>query len=148
MFKLTLETAADYVRTSHAPDPFLAVITRIRQTFSFTDERANRCVRFLEIVRDYRAGIMINDIVAKHGCTRGTVLRYARLVGCPKRPKSDDPMRHAKILAMTKRKKRPSAADIAAACQCSIALVSKIEREAGLPRYEIKTRGLRHEKEG
>lgn len=150
MLKLTLEAAADYVRTSRAPDPFLAVITRIRQTFSFADERANRVVRFLEIVRDYRAGVMVNDIVMHHGCTPGTVLRYARLVGAPKRPKSNDPKRHEKIIKMTKRTPRPSQTAIAEACGCSISLVSLIEHQAGLPRYETPRprRGTGHDKEG
>ena len=133
--KLTLAIAAEYVRTTRAPKVFFSFIEQIKRIVTFTQERANRLVRYVRITRDYRSGVMVRDIEARYGCSRNTVLRYARMAELPKRPKTDDPERRAKIIKMSKAMPRPSQQDIARACHCSIALVSLVEHEAGLNRY-------------
>jgi hypothetical protein len=106
----------------------------VRRLITFTHERANRLVRFVKIVNDYKTGVMVKDIEARYGCSHNTVMRYARMANLPKRPKSDDPGRRAKIIAMAK-SGGMSQKEIAAACNCSVALVSIVEHEAGLNRY-------------
>lgn len=130
----TLSDAAEYVRTSKAPAIFLTFLRRVREIITFTQERANRVARYVKIVRDYKAGVMISDIEARYGCSRSTVLRYARMAGLPKRPKSNDPERRAKIIALAKTGIPQK--EIAKACQCSVSLVSIVEHEAGLARYK------------
>lgn len=131
---LTLKNAAEYVRTSKAPKAFYAIIQSVKRVFTFNYERSNRLARFIQVVHAYRGGMMVKDIEAKYGCSRNTVLRYARLAGLPKRPKTDDPERRAKIIALSK-KGGMSQKQIADACRCSVALVSIVETEAGLNRY-------------
>ena len=134
MINATLSYAATYVRTSRAPRAFLSFLARVRRIITFTHERANRLVRFIAIVRAYKAGQMVRDIESKYGCSRSTVLRYARLAGEPKRPKTEDPERRARIIALAK-KGGLSQKQIAERCKCSVALVSIVEHEAGLARY-------------
>ncbi len=132
---LTLKTAAEYVQTLKAPRAFLSVIASVKRVFDFAQERANRPVRFLRVVRAYRNGKLVKDIESEYGCSRQTVLRYARLAGLPKRPKTDDPERRAKIIKLSKAGGM-SQIQIAKACNCSVALVSIVEHEAGLKRYK------------
>jgi len=133
--QFTLSTAAEYLRTSKATTAFLSFLAQIRRVFTFPVERANRLRRFLRIIEDYRKGKPVRDIETKFGCSRGTILRYARLSGEPKRPRTDDPERRATIIAMSKQHPRPSQTEISKACKCSIALVSLVEHEAGIKRY-------------
>lgn len=131
-----LKTAADYVQTGKVVTGFFSFIRQIKRIITFTQERANRLTRFIEIVRAYKAGKPLRDIETQYGCSRNTILRYARMAGLPKRPKSDDPERHAKIIKLSK--EGLSAKHIALACNCSIALVSKVEHAAGIERYKKK----------
>ena len=133
----TLQTAADYVRTGKVSKAFLACIARVRGIFTFAQEHANRPVRFMRVVRAYRNGKPVRDICGEFGCSNGTVLRYARMAGLPKRPKTDDPERRARIIALAK-KGGLSQQQIAKACACSVTLVSIVEHEAGLSRYGRK----------
>lgn len=130
----TLKTAADYLQTAKAPRAFFAVTATVKRVFTFAQERANRPVRFLRVVRAYRNGKLVKDIETEYGCSRNTILRYARMAGLPKRPKTDDPERRAKIIKLSKQGGM-SQKSIAAACGCSAALVSIVEHEAGLKRY-------------
>lgn len=132
---MNLQAVADYFRTGKTSRALLLVLKGVTRVFSFAAERANRLARFLRVVRAYRAGKPVNDIVSEYGCSRTTVLRYARMSGCPKRPKSEDPERRAKIIMLSRTKPRPSQKRIASLCNCSVALVSIVESEAGLPRY-------------
>lgn len=132
-----LKVAADYFQTARAPKAFFAFVLQIRNIFSFYKERANRLARFLQIVHAYKNGRPVRDIEDEYGCSRNTVLRYARMAGLPKRPKADDPERHAKIIKMSKLGLSQDA--IAESCNCSVALVSKVEHAAGLGRYGRKT---------
>lgn len=136
---LTLKDAAEYLRTGKAPQLLLTFITKIKRIFDFAQERANRPVRFLRVVKAYRNGMPVRDIEAEYGCSKHTVLRYARMAGLPKRSKSDDPERRAKIIKLSKTGGM-SQKEIATACNCSVSLVSIVEHEAGLKRYNRETR--------
>lgn len=131
---LSLKTAAEFIKTSKAPRAFFAIMTAVKRIFDFTQERKNRLVRYVRIVHAYRNGMIVTDIANQYGCSRSTVLRYARMAGLPKRPKTDDPERRAKIIRLSKQGGL-SQKEIAKACNCSVTLVSIVEHEAGLNRY-------------
>lgn len=137
---LTLQTAAEFLRTARAPRAFFAIVRKVRSIFTFTEERQNRPIRFLRVVRAYRNGKPVRDIQEEFGCSLNTVNRYARMAELPRRPKTDDPERRAKIIKLSKSTPRPSQTEVAKACDCSVALVSLVEHEAGLPRYGKRPR--------
>ena len=122
------------MKTSKAPAAFRAIFTRVKKIFDFAQERDNRPVRFLRIVKAYENGMMVKDIEAEYGCSKNTVLRYARMADLSKRPKTNDPERKAKIIKLSKQGK--SQKEIAKECNCSVSLVSITEHEAGLKRYK------------
>ena len=136
--KFTLEDAARYWATSRPSKAFLAFVAQVRRIFSFTEERANRLQRFPRVVEDYKGGVPVSDIEAKYGCSRGTVLRYARLAGLDKRPKTDADRRRG-IVAMYEQGK--PVAEIAARMGCSQALVSKTAPEEGINRRQFSRAG-------
>lgn len=136
--RFTLEDAARYWATSRPSKAFLAFVAQVRRIFTFTQERANRLNRFPKVVDDYRDGMPVADIEAKYGCSRGTVLRYARLAGLEKRPKRDDDQRRG-IVAMYEQGK--PVAEIAARMGCSIGLVSKTATEQGINRRKFSKAG-------
>jgi transposase-like protein len=129
--KFTLEDAARYWSTSRPSKAFAAFVAQVKRIFSFTEERANRLQRFPKVVDDYRSGVPVADIEAKYGCSRGTVLRYARLAGLEKRPKSDADRRRG-IIALYQT--GAPIAQIATQMGVSQALVSKIASEEGINR--------------
>ena len=133
--KFTLEDAARYWMTSRPTKAFLAFVKQVRRIFTFTEERANRLQRFPKIVDDYKAGFPVADIEAKYGCSKQTVLRYARLAGLEKRPKGDSDRRRG-IIALYQQG-RPIA-QIAAQMGVSQALVSKIATEEGINRRNFR----------
>ncbi|MCW2195124.1 transposase [Bradyrhizobium elkanii] len=135
--RFTLEDAARYWASSRPSKAFLAFVAQIRRIFTFTEERANRLQRFPRIVNDYRDGIPVADIEAKYGCSKQTVLRYARLAGLDKRPKGDAERRRG-IIALYQQG-RPIA-EIAARMGVSQALVSKIASEEGINRRNFRRR--------
>src|ERR1700761_2823409 len=96
--KFTLATAAEYWRTSKAPKAFFAFIKQITRVFTFTVERANRLMRYVEIVSAYKKGTPVKDIEDKYGCSRNTVMRYARSAGLEKRPKHFPDDTRAKVI--------------------------------------------------
>ncbi|WP_334425559.1 hypothetical protein [Bradyrhizobium sp. AZCC 1620] len=106
----------------------------VKRIVSFTQERANRLLRYVAITRAYRAGAPVQVIEDKYGCSRSTVLRYARLAELPKRPKHFDTDVRAAVIADYKAGKM-SVAQIAAAHDVSQAYVSKTAREEGISRY-------------
>lgn len=135
--KFTLEDAAKYWMTSRPTKAFLAFVAQVRRIFTFTEERANRLQRFPKVVDDYRSGLPVSDIEAKYGCSKHTVLRYARLAGLEKRPKGDADRRRG-IVALYQQG-RPIA-QIAAQMGVSQALVSKIATEEGINRRNFRRR--------
>ena len=134
MGDLTLRSAAEYVRTSKAPAALLSFLQLIRRVYTFTQERANRLTRYVVITRAYKAGKPVRDIEGKYGCSRGTVLRYARMADLPKRPKHF-PEEIRKGVIRDYKAKLP-VADIAMLHAVSPAYVSKVAREEGISRYE------------
>jgi len=133
-----LQDAADYLRTAKAPKPLLSIMNAVKRIFTFTHERANRLVRFTRVVRDYKNGVMVDDITSRYGCSKHTVLRYARLAGCSKRPRGFDPK--IKEAAMSLYKMNRPVAEIAARLGVSEAYVSKTASELGVQRRTFKRR--------
>lgn len=132
--KFTLQDAARYWLNSRPSRAFQAFVAQIKRIFTFTEERANRLQRFPKVVDDYRNGLPVADIEAKYGCSRGTVLRYARLAGLDKRPKGDAERRRG-IIALYET--GAPIARIAAEMGVSQALVSKIATEEGINRRQF-----------
>lgn len=135
--RFTLEDAARYWLNSRPSRAFQIFVAQIKRIFTFTEERANRLQRFPKVVDDYRSGLPVAEIEAKYGCSRGTVLRYARLAGLNKRPKGDADRRRA-IIAMYET--GAPIARIAAQMDVSQALVSKIATEEGINRRQFAKR--------
>lgn len=134
----TLKHAADYVRTSRAPKPLAQLIAAVWRVFTFTQERTNRLARFVKIVAAYKLGKPVKDIEAQYGCSRQTVLRYARLAGCPKRPKHFDPAVRKAVIAMYQQDK--PLAEIQARLGVSQAYISKTATEEGINRRNFAKR--------
>lgn len=59
----------------------MAAIDAVRRVATFTEERHNRLARFVRVVAAYRSGRPVDLIARDYGCTRGTVVRYAKMVG-------------------------------------------------------------------
>jgi uncharacterized protein YerC len=135
---LTLRNAADYVRTSRAPEAFLAIIRAFRRVFTFSQERTNRLARFVMVANAYRRGQPVRDIEAKYGCSRGTVLRYARLAGMPKRDRGFEPGIRDAVIALYLEGK--PIAQIQAQLGVSQAYVSKTASEEGINRRVFRRR--------
>ncbi|MCA1455913.1 hypothetical protein I6F35_22360 [Bradyrhizobium sp. BRP22] len=108
------------------------LITKITATLDFPAERANRLKRFIEIAVAYEAGHPVNTIEQRHGCTRSTILRYARIAGLPKRPRHFDVKTRRRVIRLY-RAKLPVAV-IAKRCMVSTAYVSKTATEEGIKR--------------
>lgn len=134
--RLTIQAAADYVRTSRGPKLLIALITRVRKIISFTKEHANRLPRYVRVTAAYKSGQPVRDIESKFGCARGTVLRYARMAGLPKRPKHFDAEIRKGVIAMYQQGK--PVAEIEARLGVSQAYVSKTATEEGINRRKFK----------
>ena len=133
--KVTIQTAAEFVRTGKTSVE-LGRLLPGSEIVDFEAERANRPPRFIEIAGEYRDGVPIVDIVKKYQCSRGTVMRYARLAGLSKRPKGFALDRRKQVLALY-RDGRPIA-EIAAVAGVSPAYVSKTAVEEGINRRTFK----------
>lgn len=128
---MKLQEAANYIKDPKAPLPKL--VASIQRILDFPRERANRLARYIVVTRAYGAGEPVSRIVSRFGCTRGTVLRYARMAGLPTRPKHfPADVRRAVIRDY---KKRMPVATIARLHDVSMAYVSKLAREVGISRY-------------
>lgn len=135
---LTLQHAAHFVRTSRAPSGLLSILRRFRNIFTFAQERANRLARFVRVVRAYRLGKPVRDIESEYGCSRGTVLRYARMAGLPTRPKHFDPAIRKAVIALYQQDK--PIAEIQTRLGVSQAYISKTATEEGINRRNFKKR--------
>lgn len=130
---MKLQDAARYVRKDSAPVELRSLIASIKRIFHFPQERANRLARYVVITRAYAKGEDVNRIASRFGCSRGTVLRYARMAGLPTRPKHfGAAVRRAVIRDY---KVKMPVAEIARLHEVSPAYVSKIAREEGISRY-------------
>lgn len=135
---LTIREASESIARGEKPKGWRALLIRVRRIFTFTHERDNRVVRFAKIVKGYAEGRMVNDLAKEFGCSRGTVLRYARIAGLPKRDKFFDPAIRRGVIAMYEQEK--PIAEIAARFGTSEAYVSKTASEEGIARRKFKTR--------
>jgi transposase-like protein len=117
------------------PGVLQRILLAVRRVLSFTGERTNRLARFVVITRAYRKGEAVQSIADRYGCSRGTVLRYARLAGLPKRPRHSPADVRADVLRMYTDPARVPVADIARLHEVSPAYVSKVAREEGVSRY-------------
>lgn len=134
---LTLTVAARLL-TSRGPRHVRALIAKISRTFDFPTERANRLKRFIEIAIAYKAGHAVETIRDSHGCTRSTILRYARIANLPKRPKHFAVDVRTRVIRLYKARK--PVAEIAARCGVSPAYVSKTATEEGINRKPQRRR--------
>lgn len=134
-----LQVAADYLRTGKVQQGFLAFVRTVKRIVTFTQERANRLTRFLAIVRAYKGGTPVKNIEEQYGCSRQTVLRYARLAGLPKRPKHFDQNIRRAVISLYRQGK--PIAQIQAQLGVSQAYVSKTATEEGINRHRF---GGRH----
>ena len=132
---IRLEHVGTYVRTGRAPQAILAVLRKVRQIFTFVQERENRVKRYVKVVKAYRDGMPVADIEREYGCCRQTVLRYARLAGLPKRPKCFEPDIRKAVIALYK-EGRPIA-EIQARLGVSQAYISKTATEEGINRRDF-----------
>ncbi len=132
----TLKHAAEYVQSGKRPNGLMRFLGLIKRIYIFTQERSNRLVRFVVITRAYAKGAPVQDIVTQYGCTRGTVLRYARLAGLPKRPKHFPAEIRAAVIRDYKAK--VPVAEIAKLHKVSQAYVSRSAKEEGISRYSSR----------
>lgn len=54
---------------------------------SLQHDVARRIERSLNIIAEYKEGVVVENIADRYGVSRNTVLRLARMAGLPKRPK-------------------------------------------------------------
>lgn len=133
---ITLAYVGQFVQTGRAKKTLLRLLQRVRDVFSFTQERANRIKRFVLIVGAYKRGQLVQDIEAEYGCSRHTVLRYARLAGLAKRPRGFDPSIRKATIALYQQGK--PIAQIEAQLGVSQAYISKVATEEGINRRNFK----------
>lgn len=134
--KLTLQAAADFVRTSRGPALLLRIIKRFSSIFDFNVERQNRISRYVKITRAYARGKSVRDIESEFGCSKHTVLRYARMAELPRRQRGFDPEIRKKAIALYNQE-RPIA-EIAALLGVSQAYVSKLATKEGINRRKFR----------
>lgn len=130
---MKLSDAASYLKTGLAPKGFTALIKAVKRIFNFAQERSNRLARYLAVTREYKKGVPVDNIVSKYECSKGTVIRYARLAGLPKRPKHF-PEEIKKAVMEDYRAGMP-VAKIAELHGVSAAYVSRTARQEGVSRY-------------
>jgi transposase len=132
MLDLSLKSAASFVRTSKAPKALLSLFSTARKVITFTQERLNRPVRFVVVANAYRRGMPVREIETKYGCSKSTILRYARLAGLSKRERGFDPGIRNAVVALYVQG-RPIA-EISARLGVSQAYISKTATEEGINR--------------
>lgn len=131
---IKLQTVADYILKGKGPSLLLNILKNVKSIFTFTQERANRVKRFVRIINAYKAGVPIKKIEEDYGCTKSTVLRYARLVGLSKRDKGFNS--DIKKATLSLYKDGVPIAQISAQLGVSQAYVSKEAKAAGISRYK------------
>lgn len=134
----TIKDVAEYVKNGKAPRILLAILRSCQRIFSFEEERKNRLARFPKVVEAYKAGMPIEKMVEKFGCSQHTIYRYVHMTGGPQR-RIDSAKVQSAILARYA-EGRPIAA-IAAEFGCSQSYVSAIASSHGKQRRKFKKRG-------
>lgn len=82
---ISIKEAAKFIFDSRLPLHIRNLIIPIKKVFTFSTERANRIVRFRDLVLDYKAGMSVEKIEEKYGCSRHTIYRYIETAGLDKR---------------------------------------------------------------
>lgn len=116
-----------------------AVLDAVVRIFSFEKERQNRLKRAILVTEDYRAGVLVADIEKKYGCSRNTVLRYAREAGLEKRSRLRAP-EGTKAAALAMYEQGKPIAEIAVRLGISQSAVSQYAQQAGVLRRTFKKR--------
>lgn len=81
MVTVTLQQVASYIRTGKGTPEVVRAVKTNRHIITFLEELDNRAPRFVAMIDDYNAGILVNDILNKWGCCRTTLYRYLRMAG-------------------------------------------------------------------
>lgn len=135
---ITLRDAAEYWAGKKSVT-VRKILSSMDSIFTFDKERANRIKRFLTIVREYHYGVPLTKIMKDHGCSKGTIIRYAKMAGLPARGQNLKKMSREKrkaLIALYKQGK--PVAEIAAALGISSALVSRTATEEQINRHKFK----------
>lgn len=131
---MKLADAANYIRNRRAPRSLPALVASIKRILKFPEERANRLARYIVVTRAYMAGEDVARIAERYGCSRHTVLRYARMAGLPVRPKHFPAEIKRAVLADYRR--GLPVMDIARLHDVSQGFVSNAASEAGINRHK------------
>lgn len=143
MPRLTLQDAAEYVKSGKRTSLLLRFLALVKRIFNWEVERSNRLNRFIEISRAYKRGERVEDIAKRYGCNKSNVLRYARMAELDKRPKGVSSETRKEVLADYKL--GLPIADIAKLHGVSVAYVSTLANKQGIGRNPMKKRKLREE---
>lgn len=133
-----LEEVAEYIKTDKGEADLLNKLKTSKKLINFAEERDNRVRRFVQVVRAYARGTEIEKIISKYYCSKSTVLRYARMVGLPARPRHFPEKIKKAVLADYMREPIIPIATIAANHDVSEAYVSTVAAQAGVSRYKTK----------
>lgn len=134
----TLKATAQYVKTRRGSPELKAALRQINKVLDFPLERANRLVRFIEIVKAYQDGMPVADIESEYRCTKSTILRYARIMGLPKRPRHLEVTTRERVVRLYRQGIK--IAVIAERCGVSEAYVSKTATEENINRRQFKAK--------
>lgn len=129
----TLETAAAYLNGARTPNEFNAFLKQVKETIGFHEERANRLKRFLQIIYDYKNGVGVYEITCSYGCSKNTVLRYARIAGLPQRERSFGKGTRDEVIRLYRA--RIPVKQIAKDLKVSPAYISRTASEEGINRH-------------
>ena len=135
---MRLSDAVGYLKTNRMTKLLASVLAGARNIITFTQERANRVARFVRIVRAYRANVPVQTIVDEYGCSKSTVLRYARLAGLPVRQRGFERSVWTEVVRLYRA--GVPIAEIARQCGVSQAYVSRTATEEGISRKKDRRR--------
>lgn len=131
---VTLQEAGEASQQEILPEHIERILAIVQEVFGFDRERNNRIVRFFNVLNAYKLGKPVNDIEKQYGCTKSTILRYARLAGLEKRPRGVSTEVREKVIALY-RLGLPIA-QIQAQCGVSQAYISTLAVKEGISRYK------------
>lgn len=135
MSVLTLNDAAEYVRSSKATKLMLAALRAVSRIFTFAEERSNRANRFVAVVDAYKKGMPILEIESKFGCSKRTIYDYVERAGVERRSFVPSEIKEAIIRDYKNKVPVQTIADLN---NVSLRYVQKVAAEAGLSRKRRK----------
>lgn len=107
----------------------------VRRVFDFAEERSNRVVRFLLIIKAYKAGEKIDAIAHRYKCSKSTIHRNIRIAGIERRGQRKKNVNDA---VLEDYKSGIPIAEIAKKHGVSQAFVSREATRAGINRRKFK----------